>query len=179
VRDEHYQAKIVTKRNYSRLNNQQQLQLQGWRANSDIHIVIDHYACVEYLTKYAANGPNFGLYCKYHLLRYKPWRTTQNNAWDDQQPSDKVLINCWREFLQTPYGQFNVPDWFDKLQPVIQSQKAEDELSKEQETTCEEWMILSDLNTPFDNSEQNQIPHMTGISTEPIILNNKSKKCQH
>ena len=28
-------------------------------------------------------GPNFGLYCKYQLLRYKPWKTSQNNAWGD------------------------------------------------------------------------------------------------
>ena len=99
-------------------------------------------------------GPNFGLYCKYQLLRYKPWRTTQNNAWGDQEPTDEVLINCWHEFLQTPYGQSNVPDWFDKLQAVIQTQESEDEPSEEQDTTREEWMILSDLNTPFDNSVQ-------------------------
>ena len=54
--NEHYRAKIVTKRNDSRLNNHQQLQLQRWRANCDIQVVIDHYACVEYLTKYAAEG---------------------------------------------------------------------------------------------------------------------------
>ncbi|CAB4020199.1 Hypothetical predicted protein [Paramuricea clavata] len=54
--NEHYRAKIVTKRNDSRLNNHQHLQLQGWRANCDIQVVIDHYACVEYFTKYAAKG---------------------------------------------------------------------------------------------------------------------------
>ena len=296
----HYRAKIVTKRNDARLNNHQQLQLQGWRANCDIQVVIDHYACVEYLTKYAAKGepqspilkqafnsivqnvdsstdprraikkvvmkslgerdyaaqetmhhllslklhsstfkvvpvslngsrrvrdtasiedgesctdyslldvyakrheydssdnvksmnfvqfattykvvnnkltklpenviprifptyssnpkgPNFGFYCKYQLLRYKPWQTEENNAWGDQEPTDEVLINCWHEFLQTPYGQANVPDWLDKLQTVIQSQEPEDEPSEEQEVTREEWMILSNLNTPFDNSEQ-------------------------
>ena len=243
--NEHYRAKIVTKRNYARLNNYQQLQLQGWRANCDIQVVTDHYACVKYLTKYAGKGdprspmlkqafnsivqnvdsntdfrravkkvvmkslgerdyaaqeamhhllslklhsssfkvmpvslngscrvhdaatsidegelcldyslldvyanceqyessentinmnfvqfattykvfnneltklreniiprifpiytpnpkgPNFGLYCRYQLLRYKPWRTTQNNAWGDQEPTDEVLINCWHEF---------------------------------------------------------------------------------
>ena len=295
-----YRAKIVTKRNDSRINNHQQLQLQGWRANCDIQVVIDHYACVEYLTKYAAKGeprspilkqafssivqnvdnntdphraikkvimktlgerdyaaqetmhhllslklhsssfkvmpvslngsrrvrqdvrnedgetctenslldvyanrqqydssqtvmnmnfvqfattykvinnelkrlpenvvprifptyspnpkgPNFGLYCKYQLLRYKPWTTTQNNAWGDQEPTDEVLVNNWQEFLQTPYGQTNVPDWFDKLQAVIQSQEPEDEPSEEQDRTREEWMILSDLHTPFDNSDQ-------------------------
>ena len=58
------------------------------------------------------------------------------------------------KFLQTPYGQSNVADWFDKLQAVIQTQEAEDEPSEEQETTREEWMILSYLNTPFDNCEQ-------------------------
>ena len=52
----HYRAKVVTKLNDTRLNNHQQLQLQGWRANCDIQVVIDHYACVEYLTKYAAKS---------------------------------------------------------------------------------------------------------------------------
>ncbi len=87
-------------------------------------------------------------------MRYKPWRTTQNNAWGDQEATDEILINSWQDFLQTPYGQSNVPDWFDKLQAVIQSREPEDEPSEEQERTREEWMILSDLNTPFDNSEQ-------------------------
>ena len=54
--NEHYTAKIVTKQNDSRLNTHQRLQLQGWRANCDIQVVIDHYACVKYLTKYAAKG---------------------------------------------------------------------------------------------------------------------------
>ena len=105
---------------------------------------------------YSSNpkGPNFGLYCKYQILMYKPWKTTQNNAWSDQEPTDEVLINSWHEFLHTPYGQSNVPDWFDKLQAVNQSQEPEDEPSVEQKTTREEWMILSDLHTPFDNSEQ-------------------------
>ena len=51
-----YKAKIVTKRNDSRLNNHQQLQLQGWRASCDIQVVIDHFACVKHLIKYAAKG---------------------------------------------------------------------------------------------------------------------------
>ena len=105
---------------------------------------------------YSSNpkGPNFGLYCKYQLLRYKPWKITQSNAWNDQEPTDEILINCWHEFLQTPYGQSCVPDWFDKLQTVIQSQERDDEPSEAQEVTREEWMILSDLNTPFDSSEE-------------------------
>ena len=52
----HYRTKIVTKINDSRPNSNQRLQLQSWRANCDIQVVIDHYACVEYLAKYTAKG---------------------------------------------------------------------------------------------------------------------------
>ena len=51
-----YRAKIMTKQNDSRVNNHQRIQLQGWRANCDIQIIIDHHACVECLAKYATKG---------------------------------------------------------------------------------------------------------------------------
>ena len=51
-----FKARIVTKRNDTRLNNHQRIQLQGWRANCNIQVVIDQYACIEYLSKYAAKG---------------------------------------------------------------------------------------------------------------------------
>ena len=297
-----YRAKIVTKRNDSRLNNNQQLQLQGWRANCDIQVVIDHYACVEYLTKYAAKGEprtpmmkaafstvmknspsssnphkaikkvimktlgerdyaaqetmhhllsqrlysssfnvipvslngsrrihinsptedgkvcssnslldvyanrehydspidtaklnfvqfatqfkvvnkklvtlpdnvvprifptyssnprgsNFPQYCKYQLLRYKPWKKTQENAWDNEETSDENMINKWKQFLQTPYAEANVPEWFDKLQSVIHSQhETEDQhVDTHPEDSREEWMVISDLHVPFIDSSQ-------------------------
>ena len=46
----------MTKRNDPRLNNHQQLQLQGWRGNCDIQAVVDYHACVEYLAKYASKS---------------------------------------------------------------------------------------------------------------------------
>ena len=48
--------KVITKRNDLRLHNHQHLQLQGWRANCDIQVVIDYRACVEYLKKYTSKG---------------------------------------------------------------------------------------------------------------------------
>ena len=84
-----------------------------------------------------------------------------NNAWNDKERSDEVVISCWHEFLETPYGQSNVPDWFDKLQGVIQNEEPQelDEPSVGHDITREEWMILSGLNTPFSKSEE------TGDST--------------
>ena len=90
---------------------------------------------------YSSNpkGPNFAQYCKYQLLRYKPWKISQDNAWDN--------------VLQTPYAKTNVPDWFDKLQSVIQNQEEpENQLvdaqseNTQSENAREEWMIISDLN---------------------------------
>ena len=53
---------------------------------------------------YSSNpkGPNFAQYCKCQLLRYKPWKISQDNAWDNEEPSDQNIINKWRQFLQTP-----------------------------------------------------------------------------
>ena len=299
-KDVHYRARIFTKRNDGRLNNNQRLHLQGWRANCDIQVVIDHYACVEYLAKYAAKGEtrspllkqafnsvvqttnaashphnaikkivmktlgerdyaaqetmhhllslklysssftvipvslngscrihidsendddsctgssfldvyanrehyvtspdvinmnfvqfasnykvvngkvtklpcnvvarifptyssnprghNYPNYCKYQLLRYKPWKLTQNNAWNDQEDCDEVFVRSWHELLQTSYAEANVPDWFDKLQDVIQTQEEfGNETIVSDNDTREEWMIISDLHRPFETSDQ-------------------------
>ena len=53
---ERYKVKVVTSRNDIRLNKHQRFQLQGWRANCDINIIIDYHSCVEYLTKYASKS---------------------------------------------------------------------------------------------------------------------------
>lgn len=105
-------------------------------------------------------GANFALYCKYQLLRYKSWLRTQSNAWGDAEATSEVLINCWQDFLQTPYGQNHVPQWLQKLEAIVPSQVEPDNEQFEQDAnTHEEWMILSDLHTPFENSEEN--PELT------------------
>jgi len=50
---------------------------------------------------YSSNGkgPSFGLYCKYELLRYKPWHKTQDNVWGDQPATNEIYISKWKDFL--------------------------------------------------------------------------------
>ena len=60
----HYKVKVVTKRNDTRLNNHQRLQLQGWRANGDIQVIIDYYSCLEYISKYASKGKKMSTVAK-------------------------------------------------------------------------------------------------------------------
>lgn len=93
-------------------------------------------------------------------MRYKPWKLTQDNAWGDQEPSDVVFVVCWHEFLQTPYAKTNVPDWFDKLQNVIQNHGEPDCKPVETEnndTRREECMIISDFHTPFECDSQSSM----------------------
>ena len=305
-----YRAKVITKRNDSHLNSHQRLQLQGWRANCDIQIIIDYHACVEYMGKYASKGEpkspilkqtlksvlehntnttdtsklikklmmktlgerdfsaqetmhhllslklysskfkvfnvclngsrrvkqinnegnqlatensildvyanrqqfisdvpdimninfvdfvtkfkvvnqrlkehgnaneiprffptyssnskadSFPLYCKYQLLRYKPWKHAEYDACGIENPTDEVYVSRWDEFLQTEYAQNHVPDWYQKLQ-AIQNFSEEQSLNSEL-TDCplqtdtvqrEEWMILSDSHQPFSRSNTNQ-----------------------
>ena len=48
-----------------------------------------------------------------------------------------------------------MPNWFDKLQAVIQSeQDPEEHADAQSENTREEWMIISDLHSPFNNSSE-------------------------
>lgn len=91
-------------------------------------------------------------------MRYKPWKLRQDNAWEDEQPSEQLYINKWHEFLQTPYAKANVPEWFEKLQAVVESQEetCNGHVDVASASTREEWMILADLHTPFNNSSDEQ-----------------------
>ena len=66
------------------MNNNQQLQLQSWRANCDIQVVIDHFACVEYLTKYAAKGET-----RTHILK-AAFSSIMNNAPSNDSPHKAI-----------------------------------------------------------------------------------------
>ena len=54
--EERYVPNIVLKRNDPRMNRHQRLQLQLWRGNCDIQIILDHNACLNYIAKYASKA---------------------------------------------------------------------------------------------------------------------------
>lgn len=102
-------------------------------------------------------GSNYHLYCKYQLLRYKPWKKTQNNAWNDQEGYEQLYIDSWQNFLNTEYGQTCVPNWIDQLQNVIESnQEISNQPLEQHDQELEEWMILSNLRKPFESENSYQ-----------------------
>jgi hypothetical protein len=121
-------------------------------------------------------------YCKYRLLRYKPWTKTQSDVWGGQEnPTDELLIDARKEYIQTPSAQEQVPDWLEKLQCIVQSQHDTDDQSCDDHgNTREEWMILSYLILihHLTTWSKYQYQQMNGTMTQINILNNKLTKCQ-
>lgn len=40
------------------------------------------------------------VFCKYQLLKYKPWRCRTSNAWDDLDEDDsEIFCQKWNEYL--------------------------------------------------------------------------------
>ena len=101
----------------------------------------------------------YPLYCKYQLLKYKPWKDSQNDAWNYETPSDTVYVNAWLAFLNSPVASKYVPNWEKQLENVLDNvvQKSDDEFHSENENKSivqEEWMILSTYHKLNDKHEK-------------------------
>lgn len=107
---------------------------------------------------YSANskGKNYAEFCKYQLLKYKPW--TDNpykvcNTDDD----NATYISEWHKFLETSYARNNIPNWIDKLQSALHNLTESDDSNNQQDVDVDqdEWMILSDYHNSKTNFSSN------------------------
>ena len=300
-------TEIVGKRNDSRVNRHQQVQLQGWRANCDIQLIIDHHACIEYLAKYASKaekmssvardtfvsvvnnlqddscpksairklmmksvgerdmgiqevmhhilslklyrssfnvitvsldnsskckiskdelsvskseleiycerldysndlidtnlisfiseyivrngklhvrkepvivrtipnyssnpkGNNYGQYCKYQLIKYKPWAFNIASLWSDEEESDLVYISHWQVFLESDLGRHTVSDWQRHLQNAEKylndSEDNDEILGDTSYEQSEEWMLLAKMAAHTNNVPEIDKQHIQAI----------------
>ncbi|XP_066915540.1 uncharacterized protein [Clytia hemisphaerica] len=303
---EKYVPNIVLKRNDPRMNRHQQLQLQSWRANCDIQIILDHNACLNYIVKYAskaekisdvakeaftsvienlsgeetsgnifrkliiksvgerdfsaqevmhqimslklhcssfeviscslegsrqikiANGeletktsflddyasrymheddeirqsnlidfiskwklnakdkkiqkrnksvvvrtfPNYSpnpkngsypLFCKFQLIKYKPWKDTTDTLWEGLQATNETFCQKWKEFLNSPLGKELVPDWKrhyinanNSEHQVENEESDENDEQNENSFLREDWMEIADVNSVPSNISENR-----------------------
>ena len=93
-------------------------------------------------------------WAKYQLLRYKPWKTTPQDAWGNKQENDELFVSEWKTLLQSDYAQNYVPDWHDKLEDLQEYSDlhVHTEESTESEQR-EEWMILADFSISNNSSD--------------------------
>ena len=68
--------------------------------------------------KYSSNPlhDTYGLYCKYQLLRYKPWTVNFECCLGSDNIEDTTMwIDAWKLFLESPEGEAKVPDFSVEL----------------------------------------------------------------
>ena len=90
-------------------------------------------------------GENYSMYCKYQLLKHKPWKNSVDDAWDNADADQETYVDQWHNFLKTSYAENHVPHWSEKIQNVLENlEQSNDEIHDGEELKREEWMILSD-----------------------------------
>ena len=111
---------------------------------------------------YSSNpkGKYYSLYCKFQLLRFKPWKNSLDDAWGTTEPNNQTFITEWHNFLNTPYAKKHVQDWSQKISDVLENIELQNyENSNNQEIhEQEEWKILSEF---YKSSQKlnNELPN--------------------
>ena len=105
------------------------------------------------------SGKNYGKYCKYQLIKYKPWSGKVTSVWNELEDNDDNHIQCYHDFLSSATASNYVPMLAQELEQADsyngQGNEEEDddednELPIRQEEP-EEWMLLCRLNQHYEN----------------------------
>ena len=108
------------------------------------------------------SGKNYGKYCKYALIKYKPWSGAVNTAWDGLEDSDENHIQCDHAFLASETAADYIPMLAQELEQVQHYNEDEQEDDDHdddgdndevpiREEEPEEWMLLCRLNQQYDH----------------------------
>lgn len=119
-------------------------------------------------------GPSYGLFCKYQLLRYKPWQHSIDNAWGNKEGTDSIYIEQWHAFLETPKARQVVPNWLqqiDSISEYVNEIIDRNDFPEIDTGEREEWMILADLKFQCDAEINDKDIH----SETEHYLDDKSK----
>ena len=116
---------------------------------------------VRFFPKYSpsTDGEHYGSYCKFQLLKYKPWQEQQSNAWDNGPESDKTYISAYNTFLQTETGKNLVPNFATDLAQSStcicndeNSDNDDDDDVSQQSIVQDDWILLCQLNSRYTAS---------------------------
>ena len=126
------------------------------------------------------DGDDFPRYCKYTLMKYKPWHENVNTLWEDEEePSDELLVLKYDEFIaELAEKDINPPD---ALQMAVKNFKS---LSRNAQREIQEVMCNGD-DIPMNNedieedAQQNawmEVASRLGI--DPCTLDDGEDKCE-
>ena len=114
-------------------------------------------------------GKNYGNYCKYALIKCKPWSRDIKTAWDGLDDCHENHIQCYRAFLSSGSAAHYVPMLQQELEQAHRynghdheddNSDDDDEDVPQREGEPEEWMLLCRFNQHYDDTvSQGSQPH--------------------
>ncbi len=116
-----------------------------------------HAVIVKTFPSYSADpkGQKYPLYCKYQLIKLKPWQGSQ-----EHQLTNDNYIAHYHDFLHTDYAHKNVIDYSADLERAEQYLRSnhedttEDNYEYQSSNSREEWMLLCELNPTYQQESQ-------------------------
>ncbi|XP_078352432.1 uncharacterized protein LOC144637171 [Oculina patagonica] len=105
------------------------------------------------------SGKNYGKYCKYQLIKYKPWSGQVSSAWNELEDNDDIHIQCYHDFLSSATASNYVPMLAQELEQAHNySEQGNEEEDDDEDNELpiiqeepEEWMLLCQLNQHYEN----------------------------
>ena len=103
------------------------------------------------------SGDSYDLYCKYQLIKHKPWHTDMSNAWGGGEGSSAVWISQYQNFLLTDAARECIPHVSQELhaaeQQLAQLQEGSSDESESDDNDDDhlqdDWMQLCQLYPRF------------------------------
>ena len=107
------------------------------------------------------SGKNYGNYCKYALIKYKPWSGDLNTTWHGLDDCNENHIQCYHAFLSSESAAHYIPMLQQELEQAHRynghereddNSDDDDEEVPQREGEPEEWMLLCRLNQQYDDT---------------------------
>ena len=107
-----------------------------------------------------SSDPKGNNYCKYQLLKLKPWQSSPQNAWDNLPDT---FISTYKQFLSTDYAKQHVSTIAEELHRAEQYESIQlanedsDHTEETYEHNQEEWMLLCQLQPTYAVPDSHRI----------------------
>ena len=113
-----------------------------------------------------SQGKNYPQYCKYQLIKYKPWHTQLSNAWNNLPDTDATYITAYHDFLKTVNAQQCLPQLQEELEHIERylhdHQEIENDITFTQNTLHndqDDWMLLCQRSMTFQHQSEGENVH--------------------
>ena len=124
-------------------------------------ILRSHPVIVKTFPNYSGDpkGPNYPLYCKYQLIKLKPWLNSTDTIWATLTPSNDTYISMYHDFLQNESEHIQLQDHVQELERAEQylrihsEEDSEDEQEYQSSNHQDQWMLLCQLNPVLEQQQ--------------------------